>query len=50
MEKDWITMPSSGGYYRLFKDGRIEKPDGYMSDGKSWEFVGLVEIKTIVFV
>jgi hypothetical protein len=43
MEKDWITMPSSGGYYRLFKDGRIEKPDGYMSDGKSWEFVGLVE-------
>ena len=43
MEKDWITMVSNGGYYRLFKDGRIEKPDSYMSDGKSWEFVGLVE-------
>ena len=28
MEKDWITMVSNGGYYRLFKDGRIENLTG----------------------
>jgi len=32
-------------YYDLYADGRIGKDDGYMSDGKSWEFVGLVEVK-----
>lgn len=33
------------GWYKLYEDGRIEKPDGYLSDGKSWEWVGLVEKK-----
>ena len=28
------------GWYTLHEDGRIEKPDGYISDGKSWEFIG----------
>lgn len=29
------------GFYKLYEDGRIEKPDGYMSDGKSWKWIGL---------
>lgn len=44
MKQDYLVWHRGGsGWYKLFKDGRIEKPDGYMSDGKSWEFVGLVE-------
>lgn len=43
MEKKYIVVHRSNGYYKLYSDGRIEKPDGYISDGKSWEFVGLVE-------
>lgn len=43
MKKEYITMFARGRYYKMYKDGRIEKPDGYISDGKSWEFVGLVE-------
>ncbi len=31
------------GWYTLYADGRIQKPDGYVSDGKSWEWVGMVE-------
>lgn len=27
--------------WRFYSDGRIQKPDGYVSDGKSWEFVGI---------
>lgn len=44
MKKDYIVWERNG-YYKLFKDGRIQKPDGYMSDGKLWEFVGLLEKK-----
>ena len=43
MKKDYITMFSRGQFYKLYKDGRIEKPNGYISDGESWEFVGFVE-------
>jgi hypothetical protein len=31
------------GWHKLHEDGTIEKPDGYLSDGKTWEFVGLLE-------
>ena len=40
-EQDYINYYRNG-WYKLFKDGRIQKPDGYMSDGKSWEFKGMV--------
>ena len=43
MKEKYLVVSSNGCYYKLYYDGRIEKPDGYMSDGKSWEFVGLVE-------
>ena len=33
------------GWFTLYENGQIEKPDKYTSDGKSWEFVGLVEKK-----
>jgi hypothetical protein len=40
MDEEYITYYSNG-YYKLFKNGKIQKPDGYISDGKSWEFIGL---------
>ena len=43
MNKEYITVSRHNEYYKLYFDGRIEKPNGYISDGKSWEFVGLVE-------
>lgn len=44
MEKRYIVMYRRGiGWFKLYEDGKIEKPDGYLSDGKNWEFVGLVE-------
>ncbi len=43
--EDYIYWKRGGGWYKLYKDGRIEKPDGYISDGKSWEFIGLQEKK-----
>ena len=43
MEKQFISILRGGQWYKLFRDGKIQKPDGYTSDGKSWEFVGFVE-------
>jgi hypothetical protein len=44
IEKDYIVWKRNG-FYKLYKDGRIQKPDGYISDGKSWEFIGFREKK-----
>lgn len=44
MPKNYIVWERNG-FYKLYKDGKIEKPDGYISDGKSWEFIGLLEKK-----
>ena len=43
MKKDYIPWYRHG-WYRLYSDGKIQKPDGYLSDGKSWEFIGLLKI------
>jgi hypothetical protein len=43
IKEKYLVVSSNGYYYKLYYDGRIEKPDGYISDGKSWEFVGFVE-------
>lgn len=43
MKKDFITIFCRSQYFKLYRDGRIEKSNGYISDGKSWEFVGFVE-------
>lgn len=43
MKEKYLVVFSKGSYYKLYSDGRIEKPDGYISDGKSWEFVGFVK-------
>lgn len=32
-------------FWAFYENGQIKKPDGYLSDGKSWEFVGLLERK-----
>lgn len=29
------------GFYYLYEDGKIQKPDGYISDGISWRWLGL---------
>jgi len=31
---------SRNSYYKLYVNGQIEKQDGYLSNGKSWEFLG----------
>ncbi|TET97731.1 MAG: hypothetical protein E3J23_08615 [Candidatus Stahlbacteria bacterium] len=39
----WTTNRNE--FYTFYETGQIKKPDGYLSDGKSWEFVGLLERK-----
>lgn len=42
-EARFITWFVNGAPYKLHEDGRIEKPDGYISSARQWQFIGLIK-------
>ena len=46
MKGDYITMFTRGSYYKLYRNGKIEKPDGYISDEYRSQFLGETTAET----